>query len=168
MGVQISKAFPRRWGRQSGITVSFFSFTRTATYSSLEAAIASRLIVEQQADEGLAVVNLLGGDQAEGFGQRHTEDLDVFVGFWRGGAFADIARKVDLHPLAEKARAGEVFPQQRPAFGAVAGLFDHLAFGGGERRFAGIDAAGWKLVEKLSCGMAGLPLHDDVGVCRVL
>ena len=77
-------------------------------------------------------MDLVGGDEGESLGERKAEDLDVLVGFRGGRAFADVAGEVDLHPFAEKAWAGEVFGEQRPAFGAVAGLFDHLAFGGGE------------------------------------
>ncbi len=96
------------------------------------------------------------------------EDFDVLVGFGSGGAFADVAGEVDLHPLAEEARAGEVFCEEGPAFGAVAGLFDHLAFGGGERSFAGFDAAGGEFDEDLAGGVSVLALEDDVGIFGVL
>ncbi len=82
---------------------------------------------------------------------------------WRF-AVADVAGEVDLHPFAEEAGAGEVFGEEGPAFGAVAGLFDHLALGGGEGGFAGLDAAGGELDEELAGGVAVLALEDDVGV----
>ena len=56
------------------------------------------------------------------------------------GALADVAGEVELHPFAEEAWAGEVFGEEGPAFGAVAGLFDELALGGGEGGFVGLDS----------------------------
>src|SRR6266851_8737473 len=97
----------------------------------LEAAGAAGGVVEHEADEGLAVVDLVGGDEGEGFGEGEAEDLDLLVVFGLGDSVADVAGEVDLHPLAEEAGAGEVFGEEGPALGAVAGLFDHLAFGGG-------------------------------------
>ena len=113
-------------------------------------------------------MDFVGGDEGEGLGEREAEDLDLLVGFRGGGAFADVAGQVDLHPFAEEAGAGEVFGQQGPAFGAVAGLFDHLALGGGEGGFVGFDAAGGKFDEELAGGVAVLALEDDVGVIGVL
>ena len=54
--------------------------------------------------------------------------------------------------------------EEGPAFGAVAGLLDHLAFGGGEGWFAGFDSTGGKLDEELAGGVTVLALEDDVGV----
>ena len=125
-------------------------------------------VVEHESDEGFAVVNLVGGKKSESFGEREAEDLDVFVGLGGGGAFADVAGEVDLHPLAQKAGAGEVFGEESPAFGTIAGLFDHLAFGGSERGFVGIDAACGEFKEELVGGVAKLPDEDDVGVGGVL
>jgi hypothetical protein len=125
---------------------------------------ATGRVVKHEADEGFAVVDLVGGYESEGFGEGEAEDLDIFVGLGRGGAFAEIAGEVDLHPLAEKAGAGEVFREEGPAFGAVAGLFDHLAFGGGEGGFVGVDASGWELDEELAGGVAVLTDKDDLGV----
>ena len=133
----------------------------------LETARATSGVVEHEADESFAVVDLVCGYQGEGFGEGHAKDLDVLVGLRLGDAFADIAGEIDLHPLAEEAGAGEVFGEERPAFGAVAGLFDHLALGGGEGGFAGFDAAGGKLDEELAGGVAVLTLEDDVGIFRV-
>ncbi len=109
-------------------------------------------------------MDFVGSDEGEGFGEGQAEDLDVLVGLGCGGAFADVAGEVDLHPLAEEAGAGEVLCQQCPAFGAVAGLFDHLALGGGEGGFAGFDTAGGEFDEELAGGVAVLALEDDVGV----
>lgn len=113
-------------------------------------------------------MDLVGGDEGAGFGEGEAEDLDVFVGLGRGGALAEIASQIDLHPLAEEAGTGEVLCEESPAFGAVAGLFDHLAFGGGEGGFVGIDASGWEFDEELAGGVAILTDKDDVGVGRVL
>ncbi len=133
----------------------------------LEAACSAGGVVEHEADEGLAVVDFVGGDEGEGFGEGEQEDFDVLVVFGLGCAFADVAGEVDLHPFAEEAGAGEVFGEEGPAFGAVAGLFDHLALGGGEGGFSGFDAAGGKLEEELAGGVAVLALEDDVGVVGV-
>ena len=109
-------------------------------------------------------MNLILADEGEGFGQGHAQDFDVFVGLGLGDAFADVAGEVDLHPLAQEAGAGEVFGEESPAFGTIAGLFDHLAFGGSERGFVGVDAAGGEFEEELVGGVAKLPDEDDVGV----
>jgi len=112
-------------------------------------------------------VDLVGGDQGESLGEGEAQDLDVLVGFRCGDAFADVAGEVDLHPFAEEAWAGEVFCEQHPAFGTVAGLFDQFAFGGSQCGFFGFNAAGGKLEEELAGGMAVLALEDDVGVVGV-
>ncbi len=85
-------------------------------------------------------MNFVGGDEGEGLGERDAEDFDVLVGLGLGCAGADVAGEVDLHPFAEEAGAGEVFGEESPFFCAITGLFDHLALGGGEGGFAGIDA----------------------------
>ena len=133
----------------------------------LDAARSTDTLVEHEADEGLAIVDFVGGDEAKGLGEREAEDLNVLVGFRRGSTFADVAGEVDLHPLAEETRAGEVFCEQRPAFGAVAGLFDQLALGSGEGGFFVVDAARGKLDEELAGGVAVLTLEDDVGVAGI-
>ncbi len=109
-------------------------------------------------------MNFVGGDECHGLGERHAHDLDVFVGLGLGYACADVAGEVDLHPLAEEAGGGEVFGKEGPAFSAISGLFDHLALGGGEGCFAGLDASGGEFEEKLAGGVAVLALDDDVGV----
>ena len=92
----------------------------------------------------------------------------VLVGFGSCSSFPDVAGEVDLHPLAEEAGAGEVLGQQSPAFGAIAGLFDQLALGRGERSFVGFDAAGRKFDKEAAGGVAVLALEDDLGIVRVL
>ena len=112
-------------------------------------------------------MDFVGGDEGEGFGEGDAEDFDLLVGFGLGCAVADVAGEVDLHPFAEEAGAGEVFGEEGPLFCAVAGLFDHLALGGGEGGFAGFDAAGGELEEELAGGVAVLALEDDDGVFGV-
>jgi len=107
----------------------------------LQSAVASCGVVKHEADEGFAVVNFVGGYQGEGLGELEPEDLDVFVRFGSGDTLADVTRQIDLHPFTEEARACEVFCEHGPAFGAIASLFNELAFGGGECCFAGFDAA---------------------------
>jgi len=51
-----------------------------------------------------------------------------------------------------------------PFFGAVAGLFDELAFGGGDELFAGLDAAGGEFEEELVGGVTPLADEQDAGV----
>ncbi len=70
----------------------------------------------------------------------------------------------DLHGLGEEAGAGVVADEAGPAAGAEAGLFDELAFGGGERSFVGFDASGGELQQKLPGGVAVLALDEDGGV----
>src|ERR1700722_5668892 len=101
-----------------------------------ESAGAAGCVVEHQADQGFAVMDFVGGDQSESFGERKPEDLDILVGLGPGDAFANVSGEINLHPLAQEAGACEVFGQQSPAFGAVARLFDHLAFGCGQGGFA--------------------------------
>ena len=81
-----------------------------------------------------------------------------------GGAGGDVFGEVDLHPLAEEAGAGVVAGEEGPLAGAEAGLFDHLALGGGEGSLAGLDASGGEFEEVLAGGVAVLADEDDVGV----
>ena len=134
----------------------------------LKAARTTSAVIKHQADEGLAVVDFVGVDEGESFRESEAEDFNIFVRFGGGGALADVSGQVDLHPFTEEARAGEVLCQQGPAFGAVAGLFDELAFRGGESGFVGFDAAGGKFDQREACGVAILTLEDDVGVAWVL
>jgi hypothetical protein len=133
----------------------------------LEAARAASCIVEQETDEGFAVVNLVSSDKGERFGEGKAKDFDVLVSLRGSDTFADVAGEVDLHPFCEEAGAGEVLCQQRPAFGAVARLFDQLAFGGCEGRFVGFNAACRQFDEHAAGRMAVLTLKDDVGVIGI-
>jgi hypothetical protein len=133
----------------------------------LEAAGAAGGVVKHEADEGLAVVDLVCVGEGQGFRKGEADGFDLFVELGCGSALADVASEVDLHPLAEEAGAGEVLCQQRPAFRAVAGLFDHLALGGGEGGFAGFDAAGREFDKELAGSVAVLAFKDDVWVCGV-
>lgn len=134
----------------------------------LEAAFAAGIVVEGEADEGFAVVDLAFGDHLHGLGERDAKDFEVLVFLKFGFALADVLGEVDLHPLAEEAGAGKVFDEHGPAAGAVAGLFNEFAFGSGEGSFAGVAGAGGQLVEELASGVAVLALHDDVGVGGIL
>ena len=109
-------------------------------------------------------MELVGGDEIQAVGERGGEELDVLVFLWLRDAVFEVLREEDLHPLTEKAGAGEVLGEDGPAFGADAGLFDHLAFGGGERALVGLDAAGGKLEQELAGGVAVLADEDDGGV----
>ena len=133
----------------------------------LEDALAAEAVVEGEADDGFAVVDFAGVDHLHDLGERHTDDFDLLVEFGGGEAGAEVAGEVDLHPLAEEAGAGEVAEEHGPLFGAVAGLFDELALGGGEGWFAGVAGAGWEFDEVLAGGVAILALEDDVGVGEV-
>jgi hypothetical protein len=112
-------------------------------------------------------VDFVGGYEREEFREGDTAYFDLLVIFRFGDAVADVACEVDLHPLTEEAGAGEVFGEEGPALGAVAGLFDHLALCGGEGGFAGFDAAGGEFEEELSGGVTVLALDDDVRVLRI-
>ena len=129
-----------------------------------ESAGAAPCVVEHQADQGFTVVDFVGGDQSESFGERKPEDLDILVGLGPGDAFANVSGEINLHPLAQEAGACEVFGQQSPAFGAVARLFDHLAFGCGQGGFARFDASSGQLDKEPSSGVPILALEDDVRI----
>jgi len=134
------------------------SGVRRAAVEYLEAAVATGCVVEREADDGFAIVDFAFGDELHDLRERHADDFDVLVELGGGGAFADVAGEVDLHPLGEEAGAGEVAQEEGPLFGAVAGLFDELAFGGGEGGFAGFAGAGGELDEVLGSGVAILAL----------
>jgi hypothetical protein len=139
--------------------------------SPLQAAGAARRVVEHETYQGLAVVDLIGSDQSQRFRDGETEDLDVFVRLGGGCAFADVAGKINLHPLAEETRAGEVLCQQRPTFGAVAGLLDQLALGSSKGCFVRFNSAGGEFDESAASGVTVLALEDDlriVGVRRLV
>ena len=133
----------------------------------LKSSSAAGCVIAGEADDGFAVVNFVGGDESEGLGERDAEDLNLLVCFGLGDAFSDVAREVDLHVFGEEAGAGEVLGEKGPALGAEAGFFDHLALGGGEGGFVGLDAPGWEFEEELACSMAILALEDNVGVFGV-
>src|ERR1700754_2603406 len=113
-------------------------------------------------------MNLVLCNEGKCLRQREAKDLDVFIGFWLSNALANIARQVDLHPLTEEARAGEVFGKESPAFGPVACLFDQLALGGSEGCLFGLDPASGQLKEKLTRGVPVLAFKDNFGVGGVL
>jgi hypothetical protein len=133
----------------------------------LEIACSPDAVVEHEADEGLAVVDLVGSDEGQGLGEGKTEDLNVLVGLGSGGAFADVTGEVDLHPLTQETGAGKIFCQEGPTFGAVASLFDQLAPGCGEGSFLRFDATRGKFDEELAGGMTVLALEDNLGVVGV-
>lgn len=112
-------------------------------------------------------MNFVGCDESERFGERHAKDLDILVVLELGGPVADVAGEVYLHPLAEEAGAGEVFVEESPALCAEAGFFDHLALGGSQRGFAGIDAASGQFYKESTGSVAILAFEDDVGVFGV-
>jgi hypothetical protein len=117
--------------------------------------------VELDADEGLAVENGSVVDEPQDFGERDEVEVDAFVVFGLGVAEGEAFGEEDLHPLAEEAGAGEIADERGPLFGAVAGFFDELAFGGGETAFVAVDLAGGELPHILPGGVAILALHDD-------
>ena len=69
-------------------------------------------------------MDFVGGDEGKGLGEGEAKDFNLLIGFRPGGALADVASEVDLHPFTEKAGAGEVFGEETPAFGTIAGFFD--------------------------------------------
>src|ERR1700750_3239659 len=133
----------------------------------LEIACSPDSVVEHEADEGLPVVDLVGSNEGEGFGKGKTEDLNVLVGLGSGGAFADVAGGVDLHPLTQETGAGKIFCQQGPTFGAIASLFDQLTPGCGGRCFLRFNATRGKFDEELAGSVTVLALKDNLGVAGV-
>ena len=134
----------------------------------LKATGAAGGVIEHKTYESLTVMDFVCGDQRESLRQCEAKDFNVFVGFRGGGTFANVPGQIDLHPFAQKTRAGEVLCQQGPAFGAISGLLDQFAFRGGQGGFVGFDAAGWEFDQSAAGGVSILPLEDDVGVAGVL
>ena len=91
----------------------------------------------------------------------------LFVVFRRGFAEGEVFGEQDVHGFRDEAGAGEVLDVPGPALGAVSGFFDQLAFGGGDKLFAGLDAAGRELEQELVGGVAVLADEQDAGVCGV-
>jgi len=106
-------------------------------------------------------------DEAKDLGERGHVDLDFFVVFGSGFAQGEVFGEEDVHGFGEEAGAGEVLDVLGPLFGAVAGFFDELAFGGRDELFAGLDAAGGELEKELAGGVAILADEQDVGVFGV-
>jgi len=103
-------------------------------------------------------------NEGEEFGERDVEEIDFFVEFGLGDSGFEVFGEVDLHGLGDEAGTGKVADEAGPFAGAEAGLFDELAFGGGEGSFAGIDGAGGEFEEILGGGVAVLALDEDEGV----
>ena len=106
-------------------------------------------------------------DELEDLGERGHVELNALVVFGCGLAEGEVFGEEDVHGFGEEAGAREVFDVLRPLFGAVAGLFDELAFGGGDELFAGFDAAGREFEEELASGVAVLADEEDIRVGRV-
>ena len=106
-------------------------------------------------------------DEGKEFRQGNVAESDLFVGFGVGLAGVNIFGEEDLHVLAEKAWAGVVADESRPAACTETCFFDELAFGGGERRFAWLDAASGELQKELAGGVAVLSLDEDGRVVGV-
>ena len=79
---------------------------------------------------------------------------------WASPATMPVARKI-FHPLPDKTRAGVVAHQTLPFLCAIPGLFDQFAFRGGQRLFAGFDAAGGQFQQVFTSGMAILAFEND-------
>ena len=63
-----------------------------------------------------------------------------------------------------KPGTGEILGEQLPLLCAVSGLFDHLAFGGGQRGFPGLNPAGREFQEELPGGVAVLTFQNYDGI----
>ena len=137
---------------------------RAVSGQALSLALTAEGIVEEDADEGLAVEDISGVDEALDLGERGHMEFDLFVVFGRGLAEGEVFGEQDVHGFGEEAGAGEVLDVAGPFFGAVAGLFDELAFGGGDELFAGFDAASGEFEEELTGGVAVLADEQDAGV----
>lgn len=121
-------------------------------------------VVEEDADEGFAVLDFAGVDEAEDFGEGGHVDLDFFIFLGGGLAEGETFGEEDGHGFGEEAGAGVVVDVFGPAFGAVAGFFDELALAGGDELFAGLDAAGGEFEEELAGGVAVLSDEEDAGI----
>src|SRR5208282_4096100 len=72
-------------------------------------------------------------------------DRDPLVRLGLGYAGPEPPRQVNGHGFIEKAWADVKMQNSLPLEGVVAGLFEQLALGGGERGFAVVDASGGQL-----------------------
>jgi hypothetical protein len=120
--------------------------------------------IEQEREHGFCVEQLIGFDHAEGLGEREELVADDFVVIGRIGTGGEVFGEIDLHPLSEEAGAGVITDEFLPAACAVAGLLRQLTASGGQRLFAGLDAAGGQLPEVASGGVAVLALQQNLGL----
>ena len=84
-----------------------------------------------------------------------------FVVFRLSLSRGQTARPEHGHRLRHKARAGIELQNLLPLPGGVAGLLEQLPLGGGQGRFARIDAPSRKLEQEAFGGMAILPLEQN-------
>ena len=88
-------------------------------------------------------------------------DCDSLVSFGLGYAGSKPAGQVDGHGFVEETGAYIEMQDSLPLAGGVAGFFEQLAFGGGERRFAIVDASGGQFPHHGLGGMAILALEQN-------
>src|ERR1700742_1978709 len=104
--------------------------------------------IKQDRDKRFAVKNLSGMDQPDDLRERSHQNFDALIVLRRCLAQSEIFGKKNIHRFRQEAWAGEVADVVRPRFCAVAGFFDELAFGGGDKLFARFDASGGELEEE--------------------
>ena len=119
------------------------------------------------AEDGFSVEDFTGGDHGQHPGERYHAHFNGLVVFGLGRAGVDAAREKDLHGLGQEAGTGVVADELAPAAGAVACFFDEFATGGGERRFAFVNAASGQLQQILTGGVAVLPLNQHQRVIGI-
>lgn len=117
-------------------------------------------------------------DSAYGFGiadtaiERHLSGLrqgkeaggDLLISFGLSLASAQAAGKINGHGFVEETRADVEMEDFFPVASGKAGLFEQLAAGGGERRFAFVNTSGGQFPHHGLGGMAILTLEKDAGL----
>ncbi len=124
-------------------------------------------LVEQNADQRLAIFDASGVDQADHLGERGHAHLDLFILLRLSLSQRQVLGEQDGHGFGEKAWAGVVVGVAGPASGTIAGLLDKLSLPGGDQLFARLDAPRGQFEHELAGGVAILTNQQDAGILWV-
>lgn len=87
--------------------------------------------------------------------------MDDFVGFGLRLADAKASGEIDGHGFGDEARTGIKVKDAAPTGGGIAGFLEEFALSRWQRLFAGVDATGRDLPQKIVGGVAILALEED-------
>ena len=116
----------------------------------------------EKADERFAVFDFAAADLVIQVALGEPARLYALVVHPLGVALRESGSEEDVHLLFEKAGARPVSRQLLPLARAQTGLFAEFAFGGTQRRLAGVNAASAKLPELAAGGQAELDRRAHV------